>query len=186
MSDEDETVGYGKPPKSTRFEKGVSGNPGGRKPGRHREAPYEAILGQMVSISENGVEIRMTAEEAFLRKMLNDAAKGKMSSATLVMKVLEQETHRQHREEEQRPPAHFELHPIPRGSVAHHLKDLRIVKKFDRFRETAYFRLEPFAVQDALNRFGYKRLTAEEQRVVLDATRTPHKVRWPDWWEVLP
>jgi hypothetical protein len=139
----------------------------------------------MVSISENGDAIRMTAEEAFLRKLLNDGTKGKMSSATLVMKALEKEALQQQRKKEQRPPAHFELHPIPRGSVAHLMVDLRIVKKFDRFRETAYFRIEPSAVQDALDRFGDKRLTADEQRVVLDATHTPNKVKWPDWWEVL-
>lgn len=186
MSDEDETVGYGKPPQSTRFKKGVSGNPSGRKPGRHREVPYEAILGQKLTIVKNGVEIKMTAEEAFLRKILNDATKGKMSSATLVMKVLEQETLRQHREEEQLPPERINIGPMPKGSVAHHLEALRIVKKFDRFRETAYFRIEPSAVQDALDRFGDKRLTADEQRVVLDATRSPNKVKWPDWWEVHP
>ena len=31
-----------------------------------------------------------------------------------------------------------------------------------------------------------RRLTKAEQQIILDATRTPHKVRWPDWWEVKP
>lgn len=30
--DDDDAVGYCKPPKSSRFKKGVSGNPGGRPP----------------------------------------------------------------------------------------------------------------------------------------------------------
>jgi hypothetical protein len=50
---EGSNVGYRKPPRATRFTKGQSGNPAGRHR-RHREAPYEAVLGQMVKIREGG------------------------------------------------------------------------------------------------------------------------------------
>src|SRR5260370_39118059 len=64
--DEDGGGGYGRPPKATRFKKGQRSNPVGRPRGRRGEAPYEAVLGQMVTIREGGVERRVTAEEAFL------------------------------------------------------------------------------------------------------------------------
>ena len=57
-------------------------------------------------------------------------------------------------------------------------------RKLDRYRETARMMLEPWIVEAALARLGARRLTVAEQRTVFAATRTPAKVRWPDWWQV--
>ena len=56
----------------------------------------------------------------------------------------------------------------------------------DRYRGTARMVLEPWIVEAALARLAEKQLTPEEQRVELKATRTPAKVRWPEWWVIRP
>jgi hypothetical protein len=78
------------------------------------------------------------------------------------------------------------LSVVDPGSVSTAVECLRIGTKLDRYRETARILLEPWIVEAALARFGEKQLTPKEQEVVLNATRTPTKVRWPDWWVVIP
>ena len=67
------------------------------------------------------------------------------------------------------------------GSVTYALKSLRMARKLDRYRETARMVLDPLIVEEALARLD-RRLTLAEQDIVVAATRTPWKVRWPDWW----
>ena len=74
MSTGDE-IGYAKPPRNTRFRKGRSGNPKGRPPGRKKEPPYEAVLGQMVTVREDGIERRVTAAEAFALYLTKQGAR---------------------------------------------------------------------------------------------------------------
>jgi hypothetical protein len=57
--------------------------------------------------------------------------------------------------------------------------------KLDPLIETARWALEPWLVEAALARLP-EPLSAAEQRVVLEATLTPHKVRWPQWWSEFP
>ena len=74
--DEDTDVGYRRPPVTTRFKKGRSGNSAGRPGGRHRDAPYESVLGREVTIREDGIERRVTAAEAFLLQLAKRAVEG--------------------------------------------------------------------------------------------------------------
>src|ERR1700758_4283912 len=87
---EDDDVGYRKPPRATRFTKGRSGNPAGRPRGRYREAPYEAVLGQMVKIREGGTERRVTAAEAFLLQLTERGLEGDSAAARASLAVIEQ------------------------------------------------------------------------------------------------
>jgi hypothetical protein len=59
---------------------------------------------------------------------------------------------------------------------------LKVAVKLYRFQPHAQIKLEPWLVQRALDRLGDRRLNVEQQMTVVAATRTPRKVRWPDWW----
>jgi hypothetical protein len=63
------------------------------------------------------------------------------------------------------------------------LEPLRMARKLDRYRETARMSLEPWLVEAALARLR-QTLSSADQRIIIKATRTPHKVVWPESWVV--
>lgn len=185
MSGDADDVGYGKPPKSSRFGKGASGNPNRRPTGRHRHAPYEAVLGQMVIIRDDGVEKAVSAAEAFMLKLSNDGLQDDGAAARLAMTAIETATGKRRETETHQITSIVQVIVEP-GSVGSALEPLRIAKKMDRYRDNARILLEPCVVQKALSRLGARRLKFDDQKTVLEATRVPKKVEWPEWWKALP
>lgn len=70
-------VGYGSPPESTRFKKGISGNPKGRPKGSlNVSTVFVKALRQKVVINEHGRRKTVTKLEAALKQLVNKAAAG--------------------------------------------------------------------------------------------------------------
>ena len=84
----DDTVGYGRPPKKTRFKKGASGNPKGR-PKRSRNVATEiaAELDTMISVRENGRELKMTKATALAKSLVSRALNGDIRAFALLRTI---------------------------------------------------------------------------------------------------
>lgn len=81
-------VGYGKPPRHTRFRKGQSGNPKGRPKGLTTLAQIATrIFNERVVIRENGERRSITKLEAALKQLANKAASGHDQSLREVLRV---------------------------------------------------------------------------------------------------
>ena len=139
------------------------------------------MLGQMVTIRENGVERRVTAAEAFLLLIVKRGLEGDGPSARAAMEAIEQAkaSGLLGKEIDRLEIRRVVVDP---GSVSGALETLRMARKLDRFSETAKIMLEPWLVEMALARLGDRRLSVDQQKQVVAATRTPWKVRWPSWW----
>ena len=85
----DYEVGYGKPPRETRFQKGQSGNPRGRPCGaknlktRVREALKEPVL-----VTENGRRRKVTKGEAIITQLVNRAANADLRAVKILLDLL--------------------------------------------------------------------------------------------------
>jgi hypothetical protein len=78
-------VGYGNPPKHTRFQKGQSGNPEGRPKGTLNLATVlERTLREKVVINENGKRKTITKLEAAVKQLTNKAASGELRALQLL------------------------------------------------------------------------------------------------------
>ena len=79
-------VGYGKPPRSARFQKGQSGNPKGRPRGsRNASTLLDEALKERVIVSENGHRKKITKLEAILTQLVNRAAGGDHRATQLLL-----------------------------------------------------------------------------------------------------
>jgi hypothetical protein len=180
VTEGDDVMGYKSPPRSTRYPAGVSGNPKGR-PKRKRGLPYAWILDRMVRIKDGLGARQVTAEEAFLFYLRKKAVDGDESAQEGLEEI---QAFRRERDPDLDPEG---ITTIVRVIVSpdnpnHALQLLKMAVKLYPFQPHAQIRLEPWLVQRALDRLGDRRLNVTERATVVAATRTPGKVRWPDWW----
>ena len=78
-------VGYKKPPRSSRFQKGVSGNPKGRpKDSKNLSSIMEKLLDQPVAIVIDGVKKEVSGREAIATRIFQKALSGDAKSIEIL------------------------------------------------------------------------------------------------------
>lgn len=90
------TIGYGRPPTHTRWQKGQSGNLRGRPKGqRNLKTDLTLELGETIRVMEGGKPVRMTKQRAFVKALVTRAIKGDARASTallsMAIKLLDQE-----------------------------------------------------------------------------------------------
>ena len=130
------------------------------------------MLGQKVTITEDGVERKVTAAEAFLLYMTKRGLEGDGPAGRAAMTAIE--------DARASIPGHGEDLPKPMcvtfirpGSINTSMEQLRIARKlYRRDPRKTRMALEPWIVEAALARFCDRRLSPEEQR--------GHRRRYPN------
>ena len=87
----DYSVGYGRPPEHSRFKKGLSGNPSGRRRYTDSERGKQLLREEsdrLVSIREGDKSVRMSALRAAIRSTFYSAAKGRSTAQRLVFNLV--------------------------------------------------------------------------------------------------
>ena len=88
---DDYAVGYRKPPKTSQFQKGRSGNPGGKRKtvATNAHSALANVLSRRVTVSDEDGETRMSELEALMRGLVNKARQGDTRCIKLVLERLE-------------------------------------------------------------------------------------------------
>ena len=85
----DYEVGYGKPPRHTRFRKGQSGNPGGRpKQSKNLATLLKEALNEPVIVAENGGRRKITMREAIIKQLVKRSATADLRATKILLDLV--------------------------------------------------------------------------------------------------
>lgn len=129
---------------------------------------------------EDGRQRRVTAAEAFLLQLTQRGLAGDSAAARASLEAIE-------KARLARATQHISVETIIISSIetgADAILDTlgMAIKKFPSDEKRVRWELNPWIVEAALARRGNQPLSLPEQREVWENTRTPHKVKWPEWW----
>ena len=86
MTNKDFSIGYKKPPRSTQFQPGQSGNPAGRPKGiKNLATDLKEELEEKITITENGTLLEITKQRAMFKTLMAKALKGDSRASSVLI-----------------------------------------------------------------------------------------------------
>src|SRR5271166_4346446 len=83
-------VGNGKPPRHTRFQPGVSGNPRGRpKDAKNLSTLVHDALNEPVVVAENGRRRKLSKRQAIIKQLINRLAQGDLKALQMTLALMQ-------------------------------------------------------------------------------------------------
>jgi hypothetical protein len=90
QTNKDAEVGYQRPPASSQFRKGQSGNPRGRRKGQRNLAPVlQEVLSQSVTVKQGGKSRRVSKGDALILMLMSTAQNGDTRAVRALLYCLE-------------------------------------------------------------------------------------------------
>ena len=87
--DREYEVGYGKPPRQTRFAKGQSGNPRGRPSGaKNLSTLLSDALNETVVVTENGGRRKVSKRQAIITQLVNRSATADFRAIKILLDIM--------------------------------------------------------------------------------------------------
>jgi hypothetical protein len=89
VSESDNGAGYKRPPQTSRFKAGRSGNPKGRpKGGRNLKTDLTALMKKRIPIRQDGEMRQVSGQEAILLSLFEKAVRGDLKASTQIITML--------------------------------------------------------------------------------------------------
>ena len=86
---DDHEVGYGKPPRHTRFAQGQSGNPRGRPAGaKNLRTLLSEALNEPVVVTENGGRRKVSKRQAIITQLVNRSATADFRAIKILLDIM--------------------------------------------------------------------------------------------------
>ena len=180
--DDGERVGRGRAPRGSRYATGHR-----RSAKKHRRRgpkplPYETVFGQLITKPEaDGAESEISLEQLVVQHLERLAMLGSGAAHEQLLRAEAELRKRVPSVGDDNKDYIYITGGLRMGSVNEVVLPLDIAVKKDPDSADPLILLKPWAIEEALALLD-RQLTGEEQRVVWEATLTPRKVRWPEWW----
>lgn len=168
--DQDEAVGYGRPPMGSRFRKGQSGNLRGRPKGSGQVPGLGKALSRKVTIVVDGQRQRVPVTDAVALQMTKQALSGHVPAGREIMRLAAQEADFQARLNPggRAPLSKISVVVIDPKDCRPALEKLGVVANIG-----GQIKMEPWVVEAARARQPNLRLSAADELLIRNYTRQP-------------